>query len=282
MSNELFQLLEEFNGCVIFATNLLTDVDKAFKSRIIDSIKFELPDEEARKAIINLMLPAPFPLAQPLSDEKLQKLVDVSEGFSGRDIRKSILLALSSASIEYSSGKKKFFDIEDIILGFETVKNEMREIDEEINGISLNTEVGQELLDAQILNEKLVSMAKLALYVENPKDEHAIRIYKEISRSLLGTSDENIELSADETIGNVCEGIKNNQQRVELMDIAIKVIAADGEISSKESAFLKDVMANLSIPGDLVEKTLDYSKCVADSNTRLLSINNALRELMPI
>ena len=41
-------------------------------------------------------------------------------------------------------------------------------------------------------------------------------------------------------------------------------------------------MANLSIPGDLVEKTLDYSKCVADSNTRLLSINNALRELMPI
>lgn len=276
MSNELFQLLETFNGCVIFATNLLTDVDKAFKSRIIDSIKFELPNEEARKKIISLMIPQQFPLEHPLTDEELNKLVDFSDGFSGREIKKAILLALSEASVHFVAGHKKIFNIDDILCGFEEVKRVQKEIETEIEGIEIDPKIGQELLDKQIFNEKLVSMAKLALNVENPNDEHAIRIYKEISQGLLGVASEDIKLSDNESIANVCADIKTTQQRIELLDIAIKVLAADGSISEKESVFLNDIMNSLSVPTDMIEQIKSYATNVAQTNAELITINNLL------
>lgn len=48
MSNELYQLIEEYNGCIIFASNHITDFDPAVISRIIEPIEFKIPDKEAR------------------------------------------------------------------------------------------------------------------------------------------------------------------------------------------------------------------------------------------
>ena len=277
MSNELFQLLETFNGCVIFATNLLSDIDKAFKSRIIDSIKFELPNEEARRKIISLMIPSAFPLEHPLSGEELKKLVDSSEDFSGREIRKAVLLALAKASVDFVDGRKQQFSIDDILYGFEEVKRVRREIEDEVDGVNLDPKIGQKLLDTQIFNEKLVSMAKLALNVENPNDEHAVRIYKEISQSLLRVASEDVKLSENETIGAICSDIKDLQQRTELLDIAIKVIAADGSVSEKEGGFLDDVMANLSIPSDMIGQIKSYAFSVANTNAELITISHKLQ-----
>ena len=58
-------LLEEFSGIVLFATNLVTNFDKAFESRILKHIKFELPDENARMHIIEKKLPTQIPFAKP-------------------------------------------------------------------------------------------------------------------------------------------------------------------------------------------------------------------------
>lgn len=53
MSNELYQLIEDYNGCIIFASNLITDFDPAVISRIIEPVEFKLPDKETRIKIIN-------------------------------------------------------------------------------------------------------------------------------------------------------------------------------------------------------------------------------------
>lgn len=277
MSNELFQLLENFNGCVIFATNLLTDVDNAFKSRIIDSIRFELPDEEARLSIIKLMIPNEFPLSASLTEEEYSRLIDLSNGFSGRDIRKAILLTLARASTLSVSSEKLVFDVEDIAVGFENVKKSKQQMDEEINGIEIDPAIGQELLDSQIFKEKLVTIAKLALNVESAKNIRAKNIYRELTYSILGVASENIELQDDETIQSVCCNI-TEKQKIELLDVAIKVLTVDGYLSDREREFLQDVMANCSITKATMEQICSYADSMAQANSTFINIETSMNK----
>lgn len=52
LRSQMLILLEEHNGVVLFATNLVSNFDPAFNSRIQKHIKFELPNKEARIEII--------------------------------------------------------------------------------------------------------------------------------------------------------------------------------------------------------------------------------------
>ena len=61
LRSQMLILLEEFEGVVIFATNLVSNFDQAFESRILKHIKFALPNEEARAVIINKMIPEHLP-----------------------------------------------------------------------------------------------------------------------------------------------------------------------------------------------------------------------------
>ncbi len=58
MTNEMMKHLEDFNGVVIFATNLTENTDEAFKTRISYLVEFKLPDEECRARMIKGMIPA--------------------------------------------------------------------------------------------------------------------------------------------------------------------------------------------------------------------------------
>lgn len=104
LRSQMLILLEEFPGIVIFATNLVTNFDKAFESRILKHIKFELPCLEARVDIIKKILPSKLPLAAPFTHEQLTAAAEIIEGFSGREIKGAILdLLLSKADIDNSS-----------------------------------------------------------------------------------------------------------------------------------------------------------------------------------
>ena len=62
LRSQMLILLETFDITVIFATNLNENYDKAFDSRILCSIKFELPDRELRKQSIAKMIPSKAPI----------------------------------------------------------------------------------------------------------------------------------------------------------------------------------------------------------------------------
>lgn len=126
MSNEIFQLLEDFDGVVIFATNLVTDFDKAFKSRILSFIEFTLPDEKTRKRLIQSMIPSKLPLANPITDYDLEILASASDGFSGREIRKALLTSLSEAALN----SKSTLSIDDLLIGFVSVLSERKAIED--------------------------------------------------------------------------------------------------------------------------------------------------------
>lgn len=102
LRSQMLIQLEEFEGIVIFATNLVKNYDKAFESRIFKHLKFELPNSDQRKSIILKHIPikVPFSGTERFSVDEIEKLVQWSDGFSGREIKNAILEALTNAVIE--------------------------------------------------------------------------------------------------------------------------------------------------------------------------------------
>ena len=95
--NVLLKELEEFDGVVIFATNLAANFDPAFERRIRTHILFENPGAEERARIWKVQLHArKTPLAADVDFEKLGNQYEVSGG----DIKNAVLKAAQMATME--------------------------------------------------------------------------------------------------------------------------------------------------------------------------------------
>ena len=108
LRSQMLILLEEFSGVVLFATNLVTNFDKAFESRILDHIKFDLPNREARAAIIKAKIPPKLPLEHKFTEEEYLKAADLIDGFSGREIKNAVLKMLLDKAGQGNAENAKF------------------------------------------------------------------------------------------------------------------------------------------------------------------------------
>ncbi len=98
LRSQMLMQLEIFNGTVIFATNLLENYDKAFESRIIKNVEFELPNEKLRKELIKRMIPSKVPKEEDLFDaDFLNELSNLIDGLSPREIKNLTLEVLVTA-----------------------------------------------------------------------------------------------------------------------------------------------------------------------------------------
>ena len=95
--NVLLRELENFNGIVIFATNLAANFDPAFERRIRTHVLFEMPGVEEREQIWRLQIhPARTPLAPDVN------FLELAERFalSGGDIKNAVIKAAAAAASE--------------------------------------------------------------------------------------------------------------------------------------------------------------------------------------
>lgn len=129
LRSQMLMLLEQHNGIVVFATNLVTNFDSAFESRILKHIKFELPNKEARKAIISKMMPSQLPMKEALSQDQLEELAGICDGFSGRELKGVILETLLDKASK--DGGSALFEFEDFKNRFELKKEERKRLKEE-------------------------------------------------------------------------------------------------------------------------------------------------------
>ncbi len=106
MRSTLLIELEKFNGIAIFATNFAKNYDEAFRSRISHHIHFDLPDLEARKNLWSKMLVEQIPL-QETREEFINWAAELSEGFSGREIRTCMRLVLPKALLEAEQAQEE-------------------------------------------------------------------------------------------------------------------------------------------------------------------------------
>lgn len=89
--------LERFSGVCVLATNSRESYDRAFDRRILYDIPFSLPSEAERHKILASHLPKQAPLAH---DADLPIIAGLLDGFSGADIRDTVLKAALAACQE--------------------------------------------------------------------------------------------------------------------------------------------------------------------------------------
>ena len=87
MRSQILICLERHQRVVIFATNLVSNYDEAFETRV-RHLYFPLPDQAARVAIWQRHLPERLPLAEDVATEALAA---ASDGFCGRDIKNAVV-----------------------------------------------------------------------------------------------------------------------------------------------------------------------------------------------
>lgn len=113
MRSQLLICLERFKGIVIFSTNLVTNYDKAFETRV-RNVNFPMPDEVSRQKIWKNHFPPELPLANDVSIEELAKIDDVC----GRDIKNAVL----DAAMRVSRQNKVSIELQDLVHSIERVK----------------------------------------------------------------------------------------------------------------------------------------------------------------
>ncbi|HSU17307.1 ATP-binding protein [Longimicrobium sp.] len=125
--NVLLREVEEFQGVVIFATNLAANFDPAFERRIRTHILFEMPGPEEREKIWRTQLHArKTPLAE---DVDFRALAERYPG-SGGDIKNAVLKAAQAAIAEPGEdadkriGQRHFADAMEEVIGAKRVMDQ--------------------------------------------------------------------------------------------------------------------------------------------------------------
>ena len=93
MRSQLLICLENYQGIVVFSTNLVENYDRGFETRM-RHIHFPLPDRKSRLQLWKNHLPKALPCDNDVNPEELAEL----EGICGRDIKNAVIdAALRSA-----------------------------------------------------------------------------------------------------------------------------------------------------------------------------------------
>jgi AAA+ superfamily predicted ATPase len=95
----LLQKIEEYDGFVILATNLILNIDDAFKRRMNYTVEFPFPDEDHRELLWRGMFPPQTPLAEDLDFAFLARQFSMSGG----NIKNAALAAAFLAAAEQSA-----------------------------------------------------------------------------------------------------------------------------------------------------------------------------------
>lgn len=264
MSNELFQLLENHTGCIIFATNLLTDIDKAFKSRIIDSIYFPLPDKEGRAKILKKMCLPEILNSVFKTDKDLDEFAEHLGGFSGRDMRKSLLLSYAEVSDDVVNvGFDRYvWSLDKFRCGFDDVKNSFSESTEDS---SLPVNNVQSFIDNKRFSKKQFEIAKHAVLIDDGIDDREFLLMKDLSKQLMNVELQDRNIKVDMTLPEICKDITDVTQKRTLVDIAIRVVAIDGEFSDNEKIFVKKVSKLLEFSEKETESFITYGESMANA-----------------
>lgn len=138
----MLNILNDFEGDLIFATNFISNYDPAFMRRISKHVLFRLPDSTNRLALFRKYIP-------PKQQENINfdVLVSASSGLSAADIENITLMAGFAAASE----KRKILTMVDILRQTELVQDSKKQN----SGIKDNKDLSQRFVSEDYVKQQL-------------------------------------------------------------------------------------------------------------------------------
>lgn len=278
MSNELYQLIESFDGCIIFASNHITDFDPAVISRIIEPVEFKLPDEPTRKKILSNLMQEEFPVEEGKTEELLSLLAEQTEGFSGRDLRKALLIANASAA--YKLKVVKGMSDEEIVIPKELLIDSFAEVRKAKDALdSAMGKNGTSNLLTDYINKKqsetrYMQMAAHTLLADGNVDAREKALFDELSSMMQVT----VPLDIDElpSVEELCKEATSKEERIRLLDVTVRMSACDYIIHESEEALIRKVADLIGISGSNIPSVLQYTQNLMQSYMEWTRITDLL------
>lgn len=224
MTNEMMKHLEDFNGLVIFATNLTENTDEAFKTRITCSVEFVVPDEHSRAKIISYMIPSAVPLVHDFSSDDYLTIAKACEGFVGRDIRNAVKAVLTEGA---RLGTYPF-SVDSFVSGFEHYKETKDRLEESIDGKNGGSD-DMSPVDKFTENGRILSLLSYVAWIDGEENDKETEILKEKAK-LFGRNKIIIRKLTDlPPLEEICEGISHDKMKLQAMLHVSDVLAVSGE-----------------------------------------------------
>lgn len=267
MTNEMMKHLEDFNGLVIFATNLTENIDDAFMTRITASIEFLSPDEETRAKLIKELTPAKVPLSVHFSDDDYLKIAGQCEGFVGRDIRNAIKYTLSNAA---ENGLMEFSP-KDFEEGFEQYKAGKDGLDKNINGSQGGSSI-YEQIEWNTANAYVLGVCTYMAWYDGAETEEETSKLKEIAKLLNRDKLIITKLSDLLSLEELAEKITIRKQKIETACHAASVLSVtDKENENRE--LLTQLCTLLQLEDSDTDKIMVYYKIERNKQVLLSEMN---------
>ena len=267
MSNELYQLIESFDGCIIFASNHITDFDPAVISRIIEPVEFKLPDAPTRKKILSNLMQEELPVEDGKTDELLSLLAERTDGFSGRDLRKALLIAYASAA--YKLKVVEGLDDEHIVIpkqllldSFAEVRKAKDALDSAM-GKDSTSDLLSEYINKKQSETRYLQMAAHTLLADGVVDAKEKALFDELSSMMQVT----VPLDSSElpTVEELCKEATSKEERIRLLDVVVRMSACDYKIHESEEALIVKVADLIGISSSDIPSVLQYTQNLMNS-----------------
>lgn len=266
LRSQMLILLEDFEGIVIFATNLVKNFDPAFETRILRHIKFDLPDIHARSVIFKTLIPSKVPMEQPLTDEDYLLFAKTSEGFSGRDIRNSVLDTLSSAAkMDLKSLAKDLF-INAINKRQETYKKLAEEKTKDNKRITEDIKTSIIEKSKQDFNQALIGVALYAAWSDDKLDSIEETLLKELCTALNVEMPVGFDKEYLPPLSQLLEYFNTEEKKMKALDMCIRIVAVDGTFVNEEISFIEELCDRLRINHEKKQRIIEYSHSLAALN----------------
>ena len=141
----LLNLLNDYRGVILFATNFIQNFDAAFLRRIRYHVQFHLPDRDLREKLWRTYIPARMPCEVDYAD-----LAEKFDGISGSDIANAVFSAAVSAARDKESTVKQ--------IRFENAIQHALAVKKANEGNNHGVTVEKRILSAEEAREKLRMM----------------------------------------------------------------------------------------------------------------------------
>ena len=254
MTNEMMKHLEDFNGIVIFATNLTDNTDEAFKTRITASIEFCTPDEDARMAIIQGMIPVRVPLDHQFTADEYRHIAQECEGLVGRDIRNAVHLVLCDGA-EHNTYP---FTVQAFIDGFKHYKENKENFLPGGKGKEAGKSINDQM-EKMGINGSVISLLTYSAWYDGPETDAETEYLKDIAK-ILGRTKPIINKIGDlPKEAEMCEAISKSKERTYATLIYLCDLLAIHGDDAKNKEYLKHIVESLyEKPQKIEADILDY------------------------